>query len=98
MNSEKYTCKDCVFFALSSGGLDEDMCEFFNKPLKRDDILKGKDCEQFRLREEGKGIEEYLPHKAGEKAEYKKEIKKYIIRSIVLVIIGIALFYYITTL
>ncbi len=97
-SKKKYTCKDCVFFALSSGGLDEDMCEFFSKPLKRVDILKGRDCKEFRLREEGKGVEEYLPQKASEKAVYKQEIKKYVVAAIVLVVLGIVMLYFLTIL
>ncbi len=98
MTSKKYTCKDCVFLALSSGGLDEDMCEFFSKPLKRVDILKGRDCKEFRLREEEKGVEDYLPQKASEKAVYKQEIKKYVVAAIVLVVLGIVLLYFLTIL
>ncbi len=98
MSTEKYTCKDCVFFALSSGGLDEDLCEFFSKSLTRNDIITGRDCSEFRHREEGKSVEEYLPEKAGEKAAYKKEIKKYLTASVVLVILGIIALYFLTTL
>lgn len=89
MNNVNYTCKDCIFYALISDGLDKDTCDFYNKPLQRKDIIMGRECKEFRLREEGMNIEDLLPDKADEKARYKKEIKMYIIAAIVLVFLGI---------
>ena len=89
MDNVTYTCKDCIFYALISGGLDKDTCDFYNKPLQRKDIIMGRECKEFRLREEGMHIEDFLPDKAVEKARYKKEIKMYIIAASVLVFLGI---------
>lgn len=97
MIQEKKRCRDCTFFSLASEGLDIDACRFFDRALSREETMARTDCPEFIIREEEKDVEFYLPDRAEKKEGYEKEIRKYSIYMVVLVILGIGFFYLVTS-
>jgi hypothetical protein len=98
MESKGKRCRDCAFFSLASEGLDSDVCRVLDKMLTRTETMDSVRCDRYEIREEGKGIEFYIPEQKDKKAAYEKEIKKYYIYMIVLVLLGIGFFYLVTKL
>jgi hypothetical protein len=93
----KKRCRDCAFFSLASEGLDLDRCRFFNRPLSREETMVKTQCTEFIKREDEKDVEFYIPNRADKKETYEREIRKYSIYMILLVILGIGFFYLVTT-
>jgi hypothetical protein len=98
MESSKKRCMDCAFFSLASEGLDSDVCRLLDKSLSRQETMVATSCERYEIREEGKDIEFYVPEQRDKKAAYEKEIKKYSVYMVALVMLGIGFFYLVTTL
>ncbi len=91
-------CRDCAFFSLASEGLDLDVCRVLDKSLSREETMTVTICDRYEIREEGKGIEFYIPEHKDKKEAYEKEINKNYINMIVLVLLGIGFFYLVTKL
>jgi hypothetical protein len=89
-------CRDCAFFSLTSEGLDLDRCRFFDKSLSREEAMLKIECPEYILREDEKDVEFYMPERSAKKDIYEKEIRKYSIYMVVLVVLGIGFFYIVT--
>jgi hypothetical protein len=93
----KKRCRDCAFFSLASEGLDLDRCRFFDRSLSREETMLKIECPEHIVREDEKDVEFYMPERSAKKDTYEKEIKKYSIYMVVLVVLGIGFFYIITS-
>ncbi|RMF89215.1 MAG: hypothetical protein D6733_06735 [Methanobacteriota archaeon] len=89
----KRRCRDCTFYSLASEGLDADICRFFDRVLTREETMVRTGCPEFRPREEGKDADLYLPREAAKKAMYEREIRKYSLYMVLLLVLGILFFY-----
>jgi hypothetical protein len=98
MSQVNKRCRDCAFFSLASEGLIQDICRFFSRSLSRDETMVHTDCPKYVIREEDKDVEFYLPERASKKASFEKEIRKYSVYMILLVVLGIGFFYFVTAL
>jgi len=96
MMSRARRCRECVFYSLASEGLDPDWCRHFERELTRAETVVGTRCESFIERVDERDADYYLPEKAEQKREYEREIRRYSIYMLLLLGIGIVLFYLVT--
>jgi hypothetical protein len=92
----KRRCRDCAFFSLACEGLEGDRCRFFNRFLSRTETLVKTDCPEYVVREDEKDVEFYIPERMERKEIYEREIRKYSLYMIILVVLGIGFFYLVT--
>ena len=83
----KKRCRDCAYFSLASEGSYSDRCELLKKELSREEVVYETSCDKFEPREELK--DPFYKR-------YETELEKYLIISLALIILGIAIFYIFT--